>query len=97
MARQGRAGPALGIAAFGSFIAGTIYDPGKDEIIKDANCTLTGGPGTLTTKTDAFGDFWFEGLAVGNFSLKIEAAGKTKTFATISTAKDVNLGDIPLS
>ena len=24
MARQGRAGPALGIAAFGSFIAGTI-------------------------------------------------------------------------
>jgi len=24
MARQGRAGPALGIAAFGSFIAGTL-------------------------------------------------------------------------
>ena len=27
MARQGRAGPALGISAFGSFIAGTIEHP----------------------------------------------------------------------
>jgi tetrathionate reductase subunit B len=78
------------------FIAGTVYDPGKEEIIKDATCTLS-GDATATAKTDGFGDFWFEGLKVGNYSLKIEAGGKTKTVDKISTAKDVNLGDIPLS
>jgi tetrathionate reductase subunit B len=79
------------------FIAGTIYDPDKKVVIEDAICTLTGGGGTLTAKTDGFGDFWFEGLKIGTFSLKIESAGKTKTIDSISTEKDVNLGDIPLS
>jgi hypothetical protein len=79
------------------FVAGTVYDPGKEEIIENAACTLTGGGGTLTAKTDGFGDFWFNNLAVGTFSLKIEAGGKTKTIDSISTAKDVNLGDIALS
>jgi hypothetical protein len=51
----------------------------------------------LTAKTDGFGDFWFEGLEVGTFSLKIESDGKTKTIDSISTEEDVNLGDIPLS
>jgi len=51
----------------------------------------------LTAKTDGFGDFWFEGLKVGTFSLKIESDGKSKTIDSISTKKDVNLGDIALS
>jgi len=51
----------------------------------------------LTAKTDGFGDFWFEGLKVGTFSLKIESDGKSKTIDSISTEKDVNMGDIPLS
>jgi hypothetical protein len=78
------------------FIAGTVYDPSKKEVIEDATCILTGEGKTLTAKTDDFGDFWFEGLVVGTFSLKIESAGKTKTIDSISTEKDVNLGDIPL-
>jgi len=78
------------------FIAGTVYDPAKEEIIKDATVTLS-GDGSATAKTDGFGDFWFEGLKVGNFSVKIEAGGKTKTFDKISTEKDVNLGDIALA
>jgi len=78
------------------FIAGTVYDPSAKEVIIGATCTLS-GDGTGTTKTDAFGDFWFEGLKVGTFSLKIEAGGKTKTVASISTANDVNLGDVALS
>ena len=40
MARQGRAGPALGIAAFGSFIAGTISILGHD-----VGCAPAGGDG----------------------------------------------------
>ena len=78
------------------FIAGTIYDPGAEEVVIGATCTLS-GDGTGTATTDDFGDFWFEGLKVGTFSLEIEAAGKTKTIDSISTEKDVNLGDIPLS
>jgi tetrathionate reductase subunit B len=78
------------------FIAGTVYDPGVEEVVIGATCTLSGdGSGTATT--DDFGDFWFEGLQVGTFSLKIEADGKTKTIADISTEKDVNLGDIALT
>jgi len=79
------------------FIAGTVYDPTTKSIIENATCTLTGTGAPSPVKTDGFGDFWFEDLAVGTFSLKIEAGGKTKTIASISTVKDVNLGDIALS
>jgi Fe-S-cluster-containing dehydrogenase component len=78
------------------FIAGTVYDPGTKDVVIGATCTLSGdGSGTATT--DGFGDFWFEDLDVGTFSLKIEATGKTRTISPISTEKDVNLGDIALS
>jgi tetrathionate reductase subunit B len=80
------------------FVAGTVYDPVKKEIVKGAVCTLTGEGGPFTAVTDGFGDFWFEGLKVGNFSLKIEASGfAAKKINKISTEKDANLGDIPLS
>jgi Fe-S-cluster-containing dehydrogenase component len=79
------------------FIAGTVYDPSIKEIIKDATCSLNGEGVSLTAKTDGFGDFWFEGLKVGTFSVKIEAAGKTWTKDNISTESDINLGDIALS
>jgi tetrathionate reductase subunit B len=79
------------------FIAGCVYDPTKKEIIEGAVCTLTGAGVTLTQNTDGWGDFWFEDLGVGTYSLKIDAAGKTKTIPNISTEIDVGLGDIPLS
>jgi len=78
------------------FIGGTVYDPGADEVVIGATCTLSGA-GTGTATTDGFGDFWFEGLEVGTFSLRIVAAGKTKTIPSISTEKDVNMGDIALT
>ena len=79
------------------FIAGTVYDPVAEEVVIGATCTL-GGDGTGTVTTDEFGDFWFEGLEVGSYALKIEAAGlPAKQIDAISTDEDVNLGDIPLS
>ena len=78
------------------FIAGTVYDPSTKEVFINATCTLS-GDGSGTTTTDAFGDFWFEDLSVGTFSVKIEADGKTKTIDGISTVEDQNLGDIALS
>jgi tetrathionate reductase subunit B len=79
------------------FIAGTVYDPGTKEVVIGATCTLTGEGQTLTQTTNDWGDFWFEDLKVGQYSLKIDKAPKTKTIGPLSTEKDLGLGDIPLS
>jgi hypothetical protein len=81
------------------FVAGTVYDPVKKEIIKGAACILTPVKGKkLTAETDGFGDFWFKNLEVGDYSLEIKANGfSSKTIPGINTEKDVNLGDIPLA
>ena len=78
------------------FIAGTVYDPGAKEVVIGATCALS-GDGTATATTDDFGDFWFEGLKVGKFSVKVTKDAKSKTIDAINTEKDVNLGDIPLT
>jgi tetrathionate reductase subunit B len=81
------------------FVAGTVYHPVEKEVVIGATCTLTDKKSgkKLTATTDGFGDFWFEGLKEGTFSLNIEKGGKTKKIDSISTEKDVNLGDMPLS
>ena len=84
----------------GKFIAGTVYDPVEKEVIIDAACTLTetGNGKKFNTKTDNYGDFWFEGLKEGEYNLQIKMGGKVESFANLDTTeKDINLGDIPLS
>jgi tetrathionate reductase subunit B len=78
------------------FIAGTVYDPAALEVLIGANCTLTGEGDNFTQQTNHWGDFWFDGLKEGKYSLTIEANGKSKTIADISTMKDVGLGDVAL-
>jgi Fe-S-cluster-containing dehydrogenase component len=78
------------------FIAGTVYDPVEEEVVIGATCTLSGDASASET-TDEFGDFWFEDLDVGNYTLTIEAPGfPTKEIAAISTEEDVSLGDVAL-
>ena len=82
------------------FVAGTLYDPVEKEVIIGARCTLTDSASgeTFTVETDNFGDFWFKKLDDNRtFSLKLEKDGKVLMFDEIITAKDVNLGDIPLT
>ncbi len=81
------------------FVAGTVYDPVDEEVVIGASCILTDSDNgdKFNATTDGFGDFWFEGLGVSRFSLRIEGNGKTKTIDKISTEQDVNLGDIPLT
>jgi Fe-S-cluster-containing dehydrogenase component len=81
------------------FVAGTVYDPITKRIVEGATCSLMDENGaSFTATTDGFGDFWFEDLEVGIYSLKIEAEKyPPKTINKISTEKDVNLGDIALS
>ncbi len=83
----------------GRFITGTVYDPHEKEVVIGAGCTLaelaTGK--VLTTKTDDFGDFWFDDLGEGKFDLEIRADGKVTSFTGLETiGKDINLGDIPM-
>ena len=77
-----------------------MYDPIDKEVIIGATCTLTGPKGEKqTATTDAFGDFWFRGLADdATYKLTIAAKGfKDATLDDISTEKDVNLGEIALT
>ena len=82
----------------GEFIGGTVYDPVEKEVVIGAKCVLTGEGKTLTVETDSYGDFWFRDLpACGSYDLRITAPGfREKRFEGISTAKSVNLDDIPL-
>ena len=78
------------------FIAGTVYDPIEKEIIKGAKVSATCAAGTFTANTDAWGDFWLRGLPDDDFSLTIEANGKTKTLEVSTKTADIGLGDIAL-
>jgi Fe-S-cluster-containing dehydrogenase component len=81
------------------FIAGTVYDPVAKRVITGAVCDLTSNKGeSFQTTTDGFGDFWFENMEAGIYSLKIQADKfPPKTINQISIEKDVNLGNIGLS
>lgn len=79
------------------FIAGTVYIPESEEVAIGATCILTGEGDKLTQVTNDWGDFWFDGLKTGTYSLTIEKGSRTKTIPNISTDKDVGLGDIALS
>lgn len=81
----------------GQFIAGTVYDPEEEVVIRNARCILSCGEKTWEIITDTFGDFWFRELPVGIFDLKIEAEGfETIERPGIDTAECVSLGDIPM-
>ena len=83
----------------GEFVAGTVIDPNAEEVISGATCTLTDTASgeTFTASTDGFGDFWFENIKEGSFSLQIQGDGKTKTIEHIDSRNSVNLGSIPLT
>ena len=83
----------------GRFIAGTLYDPVEEVVIRNARCRLSSGEKTWETATDIFGDFWFRDLARGKYSLTIEADGfEPFSFPEIDTAENsINLGDQPMN
>jgi len=81
----------------GKFIAGTVYDPVEKEVVIAARCLLASGGKVVETFTDSYGDFWFKDLAIGAYDVSIEAKGfKGRYFSGLNTARDINLGDIPL-
>jgi Fe-S-cluster-containing dehydrogenase component len=82
------------------FIAGTLYDPVEEEVVIGATATLiaAGRGEALAVETDAYGDFWFEGLEDGVYDLELKHGDQIVSFAGLDAAeRDINLGDIPLS
>jgi len=79
----------------GEFIAGTVYDPAEEVVIRNARCQLRCGDDLMETHTDIFGDFWFRDLAKGCYDLTIDADGyESLVFHQLSVADgSINLGD----
>ncbi len=82
----------------GRFIAGTLYDPVEEVVVRGAVCRLVREDRTWECVTDIFGDFWFKELPRGSYDLQIEADGFESIVSKgIDTEKDsVNLGDMPM-
>jgi Fe-S-cluster-containing dehydrogenase component len=83
-----------------SFVAGAVYSPEEDKCLQDATASLVDSDTgeKFTVKTDSYGDFWFENMKVDHtYSLRIaKDEYYPQEIHDISTAKDINVGDIKL-
>lgn len=80
------------------FVAGeVVLQDNQGECARDVRVTLEGGGVKLETATDVFGDFEFEGLTKNQtYEVNITADGYSPRQLTLTTRKDVNLGEIVL-
>lgn len=80
------------------FIAGeVVFEDNTGECAQGVKVSLTGGGLSLETRTDAFGDFEFEGLDKNEkYQISITADGYAAKQIECVTLNDVNLGDIVL-
>ena len=80
-----------------NFIGGAIAYKDTDECAEGAQVVLKGPKGrTLRTKANAFGNFDFDGLLPGAYSVSIEAAGYKPQVIDIDLKTDKYLGVINL-
>jgi ferredoxin len=78
------------------FVAGTVLLKDKDQCAENAKVTLSGGRKKQTLRTNNFGDFEFEDLDIGEFTVKIERTDYSPQSFKVQTRLDVYLGEIPL-
>lgn len=79
------------------FVAGTVVYGDIDEVATGLEVVLTGNGETITTKTNGFGDFEFEGLPANVlYALKIAAPGYQEVSRQAKTSRDVYVGEIVL-
>ncbi len=82
-----------------TFIAGALVDSTTGECLNGADVTVkdTATGTTTATKSDNYGDFWFEGLdANKTYEVTISSTGKTSKTISVTLTTDTNLGDIQL-
>jgi Fe-S-cluster-containing dehydrogenase component len=81
-----------------NFISGAIAYKDLNECAEGASVVLKGPKGrTLKTKANAFGNFEFDGLIAGSYSIDIKAAGYASKMIKVELEKDKYLGDIILA
>jgi hypothetical protein len=79
------------------FIAGTVIYGDRDECAGGVTVAVSRDSERWVVKTNAFGDFEFEGLAENtDYTIKIAAAGYKEQTITTRTQKDTYLGEITL-
>ena len=78
------------------FIAGeVVFSDKKDECAQDVKVTLNDDSREITTTTDHFGDFEFEGLEANkSMTVKLECPGYASQEIEVKTLKNINLGEI---
>jgi Fe-S-cluster-containing dehydrogenase component len=86
------------------FLAGTVVEPTGEsaDVVPGATVTLHSPAGELTasTRTDAFGDFKFDGLqpaAEGAWQVRIETAGGGNRRLEVKADRSQHLGDITVA
>lgn len=79
------------------FIAGSVVYGDIKECAEGALITLTSNGKSMNATTNAFGDFMFDGLAAGKYSVKIECKGYTAKTIDVDLKTDNYLGAINLS
>jgi Fe-S-cluster-containing dehydrogenase component len=79
------------------FIAGTVFDSAADEVVIGAKVSLLDSAGTnvAALETDDMGDFKFDQIEKGVYSVVIGESGKTLNVDV--TEIDFSLGDIDIS
>lgn len=80
----------------GYFIAGAAIFKDTDECAGGVTATLTSDGKSVETKTNNYGNFEFDGLNTGKYTLKLECAGYAPKTETIDLKTDSYLGDMAL-
>lgn len=78
------------------FVSGGAYDPEVEEIVEGARVKLANDDVMRETHVDDLGDFWFEAVEPGVYTLTIEAEGYKIIRKTLSVNESLNAGDFPL-
>lgn len=77
------------------FVTGTVIYGDTDQCADNVKVILKGGGMECSAETDAFGDFWFEGLeGKTDYTVEIKAEGYRGVVLSARTLNDVNLGEI---
>lgn len=79
-----------------TFLAGSVVYGDKDECVEGASVTLNSNGLNKVIKTNAFGDFMFDGLSAKSYSLKVEVPGYQTYTQNVNLTTDSYLGAIKL-
>ena len=82
------------------FIAGTVVDPAEGEVLIGARVSAYAADGSVaaTAATDEFGDFFFNMLEPGVYTVEVEEWGYSKQALSVDvTADDISLGVISMA